>query len=86
MEKYDVEDAVRRLFGYVLVLVREDQRLGIPDRHRTNRGGALVERMAGLDRFFPGDVRLGDAGRVRGLYTAARWLLDTHDQPAPARP
>lgn len=65
----------RKFMIAILGAAADDDRQGVPDRHKSNTGDRLRTRL-NLDhhRSFP---RCGDGKYARSIYTAARWLITT---------
>jgi len=74
-------DNVRLFIMAVMDAAMFDAKSGVPERHPTNTGAKLIERL-NLKRFRI-EPRKGDYKYARSVYTAARWLYAT-EQKLPA--
>jgi hypothetical protein len=75
MDKRDARQRVKDLALAVVDAALNDSDANVPERHPSNTGAALVERL-NLRRFRR-KPRSGDGSEARRIYTAARFLYNT---------
>lgn len=73
-----IEDVVDKLVKAIQHIVFADMLLGTPFRHARNKGEVLISRLKTMGVVFS-DPRVGDARKVRTIYSTIRWMIETHD-------